>query len=476
MSTTDIEVGIKGLDRVVGYRFKYPSLLVVGGHPGAGKTTFALTMCVHNARKGKKCLYVTFQERMEKLAGSVGLLGDEFLRLTSEGKIRYSKLPVTLDTQVVIESISREVAEFAPRIVVVDSINVLLESVKANRRMRALLQNFFYELPYLINGLVILLAELPFGESQLGLGDIEFVADGLIILKYRYEDSIIVRELEIRKFRGIPVKAAQFPFSITEKGIRVYPPTSIKGIRKIDKITLRTASEKLDSVSRGIRLGEIVSVFYPPCCAKPQSLVLLLDALKRYNLKGMIISYWLSVDEIKYLLKFIFQEDFEIPPRETSMIIEKFMDERLKVVSINPLGMGYIELGATEIEEIEKANPDVVAYIYPEILEYIYKDKPYFRYIIDKLLYLKRSGKLIVNLINKINPNIYNAYLILSDVAFDLVATSRYEISRNLYLCVSRGGVERKCFQYNDVVNAELLRKLHDTFIGRGDSVESDLE
>lgn len=474
MSYKDVELAIKGLDEIVGKHVKFPSLIVVGGHPGAGKTTFASTICVNNAKKGKKCLYLSFQEDIDKLASSLGALGKELKRLNQEGKIAFEKLPMTFDPESLMDSITKHLDAIAPSIIVIDPINIPLQAIGLNRRKRAVLQNFFYELPNMIDGLVILLAELPFGEVELKIGDIEFVADALIILKYRFEDSIIVRELEIRKFRGTPIKLAQFPFAITQKGIRVYPPISIKEIKRLNNVLIKTLSGKLEMVYYGLKLGEVATVFYPPCCPTLQTLLLILDVLKRYNMKGLLISYWLSEHELKTLLASILEHDFNLRYEKALSVIEQFMPKYLEVVSINPLSMGSVELIAAEIEEIESRNPDIVVYMFPEILEYAYQDRAYFRYIINKILYLKRSGKLTINLINKINEFVYNAYSSLSDVVFD-VRMSRDTRKEN-YICVSRSGRRIHCYNFDEIIDSSLLEKLYNSLIKGGAGSESSSE
>lgn len=470
MRFTDVEIAIKGLDEVIGRYIKFPSLLVVGGHPGAGKTTFATTICVNNAKKNRKCLYLSFQENKEKLVSSLGTLGKEFEKLEKEGKIKFEKLPMTFDPESVIDNINQVLDKIDPRIIVIDPINIPLEAAGPNRRKRAVLQNFFYDLPNIIEGLVILLAELPFGEVELKIGDIEFVADGLIILKYRFEDSIIVRELEIRKFRGTPIKLAQFPFAITQRGIRVYPPISIKEIKRLNNILIKTLSGKLEMVYHGLKLGEVATVFYPPCCPTLQALLLVLDILKRYNLKGLLISYWLSEHELKTLLASILEHEFNLNYEKALTVVEQFMPRYLDVVSINPLSMGSVELIAAEIEEIESRNPDIVVYMFPEILEYAFQDRVYFRYILNKILYLKRSGKLIINLINKINEFVYNAYSSLSDVVFDVIMTEG--AVKDNYICVSRSGRRLHCYQFDDIVDSALLEKLYNSLVKGGASSE----
>ncbi|MEM2297511.1 MAG: ATPase domain-containing protein [Ignisphaera sp.] len=58
--------GIEALDKMISDALRFPSLVVVAGHPGAGKTTLASSICYANALKNLKCLYLSFQEDKEK--------------------------------------------------------------------------------------------------------------------------------------------------------------------------------------------------------------------------------------------------------------------------------------------------------------------------------------------------------------------------------------------------------------------------
>src|SRR5687768_10329797 len=51
--------GIAPLDRILGGGLPTPSMIVLAGEPGSGKTVLTLQMLFHAARQGKKCVYFT---------------------------------------------------------------------------------------------------------------------------------------------------------------------------------------------------------------------------------------------------------------------------------------------------------------------------------------------------------------------------------------------------------------------------------
>jgi len=60
--------GIKDLDRRFKNTLTEGSTVLVAGHPGVGKTTFAATICHENAKSGSTCLYISLDERREYVA------------------------------------------------------------------------------------------------------------------------------------------------------------------------------------------------------------------------------------------------------------------------------------------------------------------------------------------------------------------------------------------------------------------------
>jgi len=234
---TGFVFGIGGLDKLLPGALHPGATIVVAGHPGAGKTTFATTLCYSNARySSKKCLYISFQESKAKLFRVAKNLGMDLHDLESRDLFRFVGLPLVSVSEEVADSINRMLVEYRPDIVVIDSINAVLESV-ADLNKRAWLQNYFYQLAELINGLAIIITELPFGEEKLGLGAIEFVSDALFILKHYVRGGKVSRVLEIRKARGAPIQVAEVPFQIAEGvGIKVFVPPDAEGDQGLHEV------------------------------------------------------------------------------------------------------------------------------------------------------------------------------------------------------------------------------------------------
>ncbi len=206
--------------------------LVIGGHPGVGKTILASTLCYDAMSNGFKCLYVGLNEDKDSLYENMLEYGADFRKFEGEGLFKFVRIPVTTDEgalSLILDGVSRELITFMPKVMVVDPVNPLLESVKSGIKARALVRNYFYEISRLIDGTVVLVAEIPSGEDKVGIGDIEFVSDVLLILESRVVEGSIVRYMKIRKTRNFPVASAELPYIIKKRvGIVVLPPAESK--------------------------------------------------------------------------------------------------------------------------------------------------------------------------------------------------------------------------------------------------------
>ncbi|MEM1931556.1 MAG: ATPase domain-containing protein [Sulfolobales archaeon] len=262
--------GVDGLDALLRGALSAGTLVVVAGHPGSGKTALASTICYHNALRGHRCLYASVQEDREKLFKNMRNLGLDLESVEKNGYLRFLYFPLTAseDTvnSVIIDVLNRVVGEFRPSVVVVDSVTPILKSLSSEIKARAILQNYFARLSKEINGIVILIAEIPLSEERVDLGDIEFVSDITIVLRHSIVRRLLLRELEIRKARGAPASVARVVFTIAEGlGFKVFIPPALSEIpaptleRPLETVECGNTDKRIGPIHR----GELVHVKSP---------------------------------------------------------------------------------------------------------------------------------------------------------------------------------------------------------------------
>lgn len=384
--------GIEGLDKILGSFIIPPYTIVVAGHPGAGKTTMASTICYSNVLKGYKCLYISMQEDREKLYEYMSKLGLDLEKAESTGLFKFIKIPITLDVDGIAEAISKFVSE-EYSVVVVDSINPLLDILEKKSEKRSWLQNFFYTISRIINGLLILVAEMPYGSESLELGNIEFVSDALFILKQRKEEGFIVRSLEIRKVRGAPVLLAEMPFSISEgRGIEVWVPPILDEITEDGK-QIELHCDLLRRTLSHIHKGMIINIVYPPDSDYADLILVLLSLAMKENMKILFVSYKYSPNMMREAtVNNLVSKGLD---RELS---KKLVKNHIVFRSINPFSYSVSQLVIRESSLINELNPDVVVFHSVEIPRHTVSITDHVRELYNQMNYLKKQGKIIVRI------------------------------------------------------------------------------
>jgi circadian clock protein KaiC len=219
-----LSTGSAAFDRILGGGLPPRSVNVIAGEPGAGKTIFALQMLFHQARQGKKCLYLTtLSEPSLKLVNYMqqfsffeeSLIAKNRVILADIGSlVRRKGLEETLT------EITSRVEHEQPAVVVIDSFKALREVSGASSAMRT----FVYDLAVHVS---------TWGATSLFVGEYtpeeiaslsEFaIADGIIRLSNRRHELRAIREVEVLKLRGANVVTGVHFFEIGGDGLAFFP-------------------------------------------------------------------------------------------------------------------------------------------------------------------------------------------------------------------------------------------------------------
>jgi RecA-superfamily ATPases implicated in signal transduction len=224
--TSLVRLGVAGLDEALGGGVPRGSIILLAGYPGAGKTTLATQFAYEGVRNGERALYVSFVEPKEDFYRNSANFGINLAEAESKGLFKYYEAlnvstPEALSD--LIEDLLIQVDSMGASRAVVDSVSAVEQLAGDAARVREVLHSAFYVGLKKRGVTSILVAELPFGGQTVGLGPEEFIADGVIIMRYRYVKGKMERYAEIRKMRGSPVLMPYLPYAITQRGV-VFPP------------------------------------------------------------------------------------------------------------------------------------------------------------------------------------------------------------------------------------------------------------
>ncbi len=219
MPVSRIPSGIKGLDSLIEGGFPAPSVILVSGSAGSGKTTFAFQFLLEGAKRGEKGLYIsTLSERTEWMLRFMSTYNFFEPRYFEDGTLIYEDIGrdlADMDDMKIIIKINEIIAEHTPQRIVIDPINVVNNYVDNYRQ-------FLFELVTLLknwSAVTLLTGEVKEGEKY--PEDVAYTADGIISLIMKSEGDIIKRYVQILKMRGTKHSMSNHPLEITEDGIEV---------------------------------------------------------------------------------------------------------------------------------------------------------------------------------------------------------------------------------------------------------------
>lgn len=229
-----IKTAIEGLDKMLKGGLIAGRNILLSGPCGSGKTTLAMQFVYNGVmRHEEPGLYITLEESKERIYNDMANFGLDLKKAEATGKFQLIGGPIAglksymqkvdADMTHIIKEIEEVVKEKGIKRVVIDSINLLTMLMKNDderRRAVAALCNALSSM----GCTTILTSETREGSMDLSrYGMEEFVVDGVIVLYLVRQGSKFVPGIVIRKMRGTDHDKEIRVYSITNKGIVVYP-------------------------------------------------------------------------------------------------------------------------------------------------------------------------------------------------------------------------------------------------------------
>jgi circadian clock protein KaiC len=219
--------GVPGLDVLLGGGLTEFSFTLIAGAPGSGKTTLAHQIMFALAGPQRRALFFTVlgEPPLKMLRYQQQF---SFFDMEKVGtSVRYVNLADDLragDFGGVLQRIMREVEDFGPSLVFVDSFRSVVQTARSGNEGLWDLQHFIQELGSRMatwQATTFLIGE--YTQADVEANPIITVADGMIALSHDLDQDSVVRKIRIIKMRGQAHLAGAHLLRITDDGIRVYP-------------------------------------------------------------------------------------------------------------------------------------------------------------------------------------------------------------------------------------------------------------
>jgi circadian clock protein KaiC len=252
---------IVNLDDVLEGGFNKPSVVLVAGTAGSGKTTFAAQSLFNAAKSGETCLYISTLSEPPAMINSYmsrfSFFDQELYETNKMNIVSISESLLKKGHDAVLEFINQKISILRPSRIAIDPLTVLgdiLKSFEESSAIDDMRRGFYFDLFTSMkswNTLVIITGEFVLEDLRKSM--VGYLTDGII---YLFEETIgnrVERKIRILKMRGQKYVSGKHSFDIRENGISVFPRLLPQiGVEKpASSVKVSTGIPGLDKMLKG---------------------------------------------------------------------------------------------------------------------------------------------------------------------------------------------------------------------------------
>ena len=222
VSTERVPTGVRELDDMLGGGYFKSSSVLVGGAAGTGKSTLAAHFCAAATARGERAMYFAFEESEVEIIRNMASVGIDLAPAAQSGALRFHcTRPGRLGLEEHLLAMQQTVAEFAPAVVVVDPVSILLR-IGTETDVIAMITR---QLDFMkgLGATAVFTTLTGEGSDAAGTGLMSSLVDAWLAVKLREGDGEFERQLYIRKARGIAHSHQIREFTLTDHGVKLTP-------------------------------------------------------------------------------------------------------------------------------------------------------------------------------------------------------------------------------------------------------------
>jgi len=409
-----MSTGIKELDELLNGGFPEGYIVLVAGHPGAGKTTFAANFLYSGCINGEAGIYVSFAERKMEFLRHMKALGMDFGELERRGLFSFIE-GFTIIREEGIEELLEFIVGILNKIdarrLVIDPIDALIRLIPESKA-RAFLHTTLFDIVKPARITTYLIAELPLGKEVIGYGFEEFVVDAVIKLTIKpYKRGLLRRSLILHKVREIPIPKYEYEFIIDKGGIILHRPLSSKELSgSIKSERISSGIKGLDEMlGGGFFRNSFIVVSGPSGTSKTVISLIFAQHSASIGEKVLYITFEESREQVELELRLL---GYDVKMLKDHLIIKSISLELLTPERISYM---YRRL-------IESYKPSIVIFDGASIVKRYYTEEDYFSFFTEIAQMNKNNN--ITTLITTIEDILHGERLEIDTLADTIIALS----------------------------------------------------
>jgi circadian clock protein KaiC len=252
---------IEGFDDISNGGLPVGRTTLVSGTSGTGKTLFAVQFLyngiVHFDEPG---VFVTFEESPADIIKNAHSFGWDLQQFIDEGKLfildaspdpEGQDIVGNFDLSALIERIQYAIRKYKARRVSIDSVTAVFQQYDAAGVVRREIFRLVARLKQVGATTIMTTERVEEYGPVARFGVEEFVSDNVAIVRNALEGERRRRTIEILKLRGTTHMKGEYPFTITNQGISIFPLGAMRLTQRSSNIRVSSGVKTLDEMCGG---------------------------------------------------------------------------------------------------------------------------------------------------------------------------------------------------------------------------------
>ncbi|MBD1808726.1 circadian clock protein KaiC [Microcoleus sp. FACHB-SPT15] len=366
-----IRTMIEGFDDISHGGLPVGRTTLVSGTSGTGKTLLAVQFLYHGITYFDEAgVFVTFEESPTDIIKNASSFGWDLQQLINEGKLfildaspdpEGQEVVGNFDLSALIERIQYAIRKYKAKRVSVDSMTAIFQQYDAASVVRREIFRLVARLKQIGVTTVMTTERIEEYGPVARFGVEEFVSDNVVIVRNVLEGERRRRTMEILKLRGTTHMKGEYPFTMTNQGINIFPLGAMRLTQRSSNARVSSGVKTLDEMCGGgffkdsiiLATGAtgtgktlLVSKFIQDACLRGDRAILFAYEESRAQLSRNASSWGIDFEELekKGLMKILctypesagLEDHLQIIKSE----IAEFKPSRIAIDSLSALARG----------------------------------------------------------------------------------------------------------------------------------------